>query len=270
MGEFTPHHITACADDMRGNGDQGRCLLLPGSPGRAAAIAERLDNVTVKPHPRGHDLHLGTLAGPSGPVDVGVVATGMGGPSVEIILTELLELGARFVLRVGTAGSLQERVAIGELVIATAAVRDDGAGQHYLPAEFPAMASLEVVDRLRAAVAARPATTAHCGAVHSKDSLYAREFSRGPLGAEHARYEELLKAGGVLASEMECATLFAMAQVAHQAGMVRRPAEPVLSGAVLAVIGDTQHGFAEADIAAHTVEAAIDVALAACVASTGA
>lgn len=275
MGDFQPHHINATSGDLQGNNGRGRCLLLPGSPGRAEAISQRLTGVTVKRHPRGHDLHLGTLTESGGSVDVGVVATGMGGPSVEIIVTELLELGGRFLLRVGTAGSLQDRVRIGDLVVATGAVRDDGAGRDYLPVEFPALASLELIDRLRqgagtetdSATAPHHPGATHCGVVHSKDSLYAREFSRGPLGAEHGRYEALLKAGGVLASEMECATLFAMASVAHQAGMLQTPPRPVLAGAILAVIGDTQHGFAAADIAARTIDTAIDVALRACAAT---
>lgn len=264
-GDFVPHHIDATPEDFEGNGGLGRHILLPGSPGRAAAIAERFDDHRVKPHPRNHDLHLGTLPGPDGPVDVGVVPTGMGGPSVEIIVSELLELGARSLLRVGTAGSLQPRVHVGDLVIATSAVRDERAGEDYLPREFPAVASLGVIDRLRLsadALGLRERT--HCGTVHSKDSLYAREFQRGPLGERHEEYKRLLRAGGVLASEMECATLFVMGAVAHHAGQLKSPPVEVQVGAVLAIIGGADEGFAGGDVGPKTIEDAIALALHAC------
>ena len=243
---FAPQHIDATAGDFEGNGGRGRHLLLPGSPGRAAAIAERFEGATVKPHPRGHDLHLGSLRGEDGRVDVGCIATGMGGPSVEIILSELLELGARSLLRVGTAGSLQPWVGVGDVVIATAAVRDEAAGDDYLPREIPAMASLSMVDRLRAASSRLSMDSrTHCGVVHSKSTLYAREFGRGPLGAEHDAHKQLLRAGGVLASEMECATTFVMAMEADRRARIADPEGGVEVGAALAIIGGADEGFAE-------------------------
>ena len=257
---FAPHHIDATASDLAGNGGRGRVVFLPGSPGRAAQIAARFSNARVRPHPRGHDLHLGTLDGPGGTVDVGCVASGMGGPSVEIIVTELLELGCGALLRVGTAGSLQRRVKVGDLVIATAAVRDEGAADSYLPRSIPAVASLSMVDGLRGAASAL-GYAAHAGVVHSKDALYAREFERGPRAAEHAEHKRLLKAAGVLASEMECATLFVMAMVADQAARSAEPARSVEVGAVLAIIGGTEEGFAEGEVVGSTIDRAIDVAL---------
>lgn len=267
---FVPQHITAQPADFEGNGGRGRYLLLPGSPGRAAAIAQRFEGATVKAHPRGHDLHLGSLPasdGAGGRVDVGCIATGMGGPSVEIIVSELLELGARSLLRVGTAGSLQARVAVGDVVIATAAVRDEAAGDDYLPREIPALASLAMVDRLRSA-SARLAMDGriHCGMVHSKSTLYAREFGRGPLAAAHAAHRQLLRAGGVLASEMECATVFVMGMAADQQARLQPPPLPaggVEVGAVLAIIGGADDGFADGDVVPGTIDATIDLALAA-------
>jgi len=266
---FAPQHITAEPADFEGNGGAGRHILLPGSPGRAASIAQRFEGATVKPHPRGHDLHLGTLpvaGGAGGDVDVACIATGMGGPSVEIILTELLELGARSLLRVGTAGSLQARVAVGDIVIATAAVRDEAAGDDYLPREIPALASLPMVDRLRAAAATLGMDDrTHCGPVHSKSTLYAREFGRGPLGAEHEAHKRLLRAGGVLASEMECATVFVMGMAADQAARALDPARGVDFGAVLAIIGGADDGFADGEVVPATIDATIELALAALV-----
>ena len=260
---FVPEHLHASREDLIGNGGRGRYVLLPGSTGRAAHMAERLSERVTRSHPRGHDVHLGTWETNGERIDVATVGTGMGGPSVEIIVSELLALGARCLLRVGTCGSLQQRVAVGDLVIATGAVRDEGAGDAYLPREFPALASLSLVNALRrGAQHINPNGRTHCGVVHSKDSLYAREFAQGPLAEEHRRYRSLLTDGGVLASEMECATLFTMAAVADQAARTNDSTSSVAAGAILAVIGDAHSGFARTVEAKTAVEQAIDLAYA--------
>jgi uridine phosphorylase len=125
--DYTPHHITATAADMVGNGSCGRYWLVPGSMERSAAIAESLTDVSVRESPRGHHAYLGNLEreGGQAPVQVGVVSTGMGCPSVDIILTELIRLGGRRFVRVGSAGGLQPHrgVGVGTVVIATGAMR---------------------------------------------------------------------------------------------------------------------------------------------------
>ena len=104
--DYTPHHITATAADMQGNGPHGRYWLVPGSMDRAAQLATHLtDPVAVRESPRGHHAHLGVLERADGPpVDVGIVSTGMGCPTVDIILTELIRLGGRRFIRIGSAG----------------------------------------------------------------------------------------------------------------------------------------------------------------------
>jgi uridine phosphorylase len=252
-----PVHIDAEAADFRGNDGRGRYLLLPGSRARAEAIATRFSNHTVKSHPRGHDLHLGTVGGPNGSIDVGAISTGMGCPSIDLICTELIALGAQVLLRVGTCGSLQPGVEVGDLVVATAAVRDEGTSDHYLPREFPALAAfplLLVAQRISGQTTAK----AHFGPVHTKDSLYARELKLGPLADKHREYERLLRQGGVLASEMECAHLFVLAQLGNKASGV----ESVMAGAVLAVIGDQSSPFHEDPRQELAVEASIEFAFA--------
>jgi uridine phosphorylase len=260
-GPFVPHHLCAEPADFVGNSGRGRFLLLPGSDGRAASIAERLTGVTVKRHPRAHNLYLGRLEGEEGPVDVGVVSTGMGTPSLDIVATELFRLGARRFVRVGTCGSLQPRfLRQGALVIPTAAVRDESTSRRYLPPEFPAVASRAFLRAVEEGLAERGEAEVHLGICHSKDSLFAREFGAGPLAPENRRYMEILAQGGVLASEMEAAHLFVLGSVFGQEARQAGEAGEVLCGAVLAVIGDDQP-FADPALAASTVERAIDFAL---------
>ncbi len=239
----------------------GRVLLLPGSSGRANDIAQRFENRATFPSQRNHDVFLGTVPGANGPVDVGVVSTGMGCPSVDIIVTELLSVGACCFLRVGTCGSLQSHVVrAGDVVIATGAVRDEGASLAYAPPEFPAVASGQVVSAaLAAAGASSFGDRVHVGVVHTKDSLYAREFGLGPAATENERYMERLSALGVLASEMEAAHLFVLAQV-HSGTGVRARACRVHAGCVLAVIGGAVPFDGEVE-AADAVDRVIDLGL---------
>jgi uridine phosphorylase len=253
-------HMNVSSQDLQGNGQLGRYILLPGSDGRAEAMAQRLQNVKVCSHSRRHNFYMGTWQN----IDIAVMSSGMGCPSMDIIATELLHLGARRIIRVGTAGSLQpQRLRIGSLVIPTAAVRDEGTSRHYLDRSIPVQASLEFLDAVRRAAAEQKMLDKiHLGITHTKDSLYAREFGEGPLQAEHARYMQHLQAAGVLASEMECAQLFTLTQIWNQKLLQTEAARPVVrSGAILAIIGDDQP-FADGDAVKATIEQAIDLGFA--------
>jgi uridine phosphorylase len=257
--------MSARAEDLQGNGGIGRYLFLPGSNGRAAAIAERFLDVQVREHPRGHDLHIGKIERDGQTIDVGAISTGMGCPSLDIIVNELFRLGGRRFLRVGTCGSLQPKtLRAGGLVVATAAVRDEATSRNYVPLEVPAVASLEMLLAARAGVKALGLEErAQFGTVHCKDSLYARELGAGPMAAANAEYMRVLEEAGTLASEMESSQLFTLAalfdrEVRH-ASEEASPANRVLAGTVLAVIGDDA-AFGSADVAASTVDVAIDLA----------
>jgi uridine phosphorylase len=242
MNEFRPHHIAITADHVRGNDGRGRFFFLPGSDGRAARIAEHFSDRSEIPSDRRHTVHLGRLSTPDGAMDVGTVATGMGCPSVDIIVTELIHVGARHLLRVGTAGSLQpDRIRRGSLVIATGAVRDQSTSDRYAPLGFPALADRGMVNAACDACASLGVDeSSFCGIVHTKDSLYAREFGFGPQREENQRYMDQLSELGVLASEMEAAHLFVLASASSpRPGSVGQPSvEGVRAGGLFAIVGD--------------------------------
>ncbi|HVR05563.1 MAG TPA: hypothetical protein VMS02_05935, partial [Solirubrobacteraceae bacterium] len=100
-------------------------VLLPGDPGRALALAQALIE-----QPRMFNHHRG-LWGYTGPAradgkPLTVQSTGMGGPSAAIVLHELIALGARRAIRVGTCGALAPGLALGDLVLAEQAIAADG------------------------------------------------------------------------------------------------------------------------------------------------
>lgn len=242
------HHINATADDLTGNHGIGRYVLLPGSDGRAKEIAQHFNNLNVKPHARGHNLYLGTLTHGNQAIDVAAVSSGMGCPSMEIILHELFHLGAKRFLRVGTAGSLQPKlIKIGDIINTLASVRDEHTTTDYVPITVPAIASLEFNLAIsQAAKNLKLAKYISNGVVHCKSSLYAREFGSGPKAMWNKTYLKVLTDCGVLASEMETATLFIQSQLYNyqlqQKG--HGASYRVLAGAILGVISTPPDRFA--------------------------
>ena len=137
-------------------------MLLPGDPGRALRLAQQLIDGTPKMlnHNRGLWGYSG-IAHDGEPLTV--QATGMGGPSAAIVVEELIRLGARRFVRVGTCGALSDALALGELLAAEAALPEDGASRA-LGATGP------LPRRRRPAIAAL--ATARAGLVVSADLFY--------------------------------------------------------------------------------------------------
>lgn len=261
---FKPQHINATQKDLEGNDGIGRYIFLPGSDGRAKEITEHFNKVKVKTHPRGHNLYLGQLDYEGQPIEVAAISSGMGCPSVEIIVHELFKLGAKRFLRIGTAATLQPNfISTGSLVNVLASARDECTSTHYAPLAVPAVASLEFVTAiLLAAGRLELAEKLHTGTVHCKSSLYAREFAEGPRALENEQYLNLLAQSGVLATEMETATLFIQTQIynyqlSHEG---YAPKNHVLAGAILGIVG-TSYMFEESPAVETAIKDSIQLAL---------
>ena len=190
-----------------GPGDVGGYCLLPGDPGRCAAIAALFDGAVQVAQNREFNVYTGSLLGEK----VTVCSTGIGGPSAAIALEELANLGAHTFIRVGTCGGIDLEVRSGDIVVATGAVRQEGASREYAPIEFPAVADLTVANALAEAARdlGKPCRT---GVVQSKDSFYGQHSpDRMPVAQALREKWEAWKRLGVLASEMEAAALFTVA-----------------------------------------------------------
>ena len=167
-------------------------VLLPGDPGRALALAQALlEQPLMFNHNRGLWGYTGTAADGE---PLTIQATGMGGPSAAIVLYELIELGARRAIRVGTCGAIAPALALGELVIARESICADGASRAIGAGGERASADQELTAAL-----ARAAPAAHVGTIVSVDLFYETD------GAPRADAHE-----DALAIEMEAATLFAL------------------------------------------------------------
>ena len=148
-------------------GDVGRYCLLPGDPGRCALIASFFEDPVHIGQNREYNIYTGTLLGEK----VSVCSTGIGGPSAVIALEELCAIGADTFVRTGTCGGIKLDVKSNDLVIATGAVRHEGASREYAPIEFPAVPDYEVLTALVEAAKALGKPW-HAGVVQCKDSFY--------------------------------------------------------------------------------------------------
>ena len=266
MTSFQPYHLVIGREEVAGNGGIGRVFLLPGSDARARMLGGLLEDRVVHPSPRQLNVYLGKLTRGDLSVDVAVVPTGMGCPSVNVVVTELILLGARRLLRVGTSGSLQpQRLRTGDLVIATAAVRDESTSDDYAPREVPAVAHPDWVRALRRAARVRgESSRTFTGVVHSKDSLYGREFGMGPQCEANAAYMKLLAKLGVLVTEMETSHLLILAAAhgpdVHPIDVPSASPDVIKAGALLVAIGDDPP-FSDTEAVQAAEERAVRVAL---------
>lgn len=187
--------------------EKARIAILPGDPGRVGEIAKYLENPQKISQNREYTAYLGSIKNEK----ILVISTGMGGPSTAICVEELAQIGITHLIRVGTSGGMQLEINAGDVVIATAAIRQEGTSKEYLPIEYPAVADLDVTIALREA-AKELNLTYHTGVVHCKDSFYGQHNpSRMPVSYElENKWNAWIKAGS-LCSEMETASLFAVA-----------------------------------------------------------
>ncbi len=194
-------------------------MLLPGDPQRSAKIAAGFDGARLIAEHREFFTYTGDLLG----ARVSVTSTGIGGPSTAIAVEELAAIGADTFIRVGTCGGMQPDVRPGDLVIASAAIRDEGTSRQYLPLPFPAVADPDVTLALRDA-AREAGIPHHVGIVQSKDAFYAEwRPEQMPLADELVARSAAWQRGGAIGSEMEAATIFVIASVlGARAGAIMR------------------------------------------------
>ncbi len=184
--------------------DGAEYAILPGDPGRVPKIAAYLENPKQVAYNREFQTWSGILCGKR----ILVTSTGIGGPSTAIAVEELSSIGVTTMIRVGTCGGMQLKVAGGDLVIPTGAIRFEGTSREYVPIEFPAVPDYTVTSALIQA-AGDFGFTFHIGVTQSKDSFYGQHSpERMPASPELQYKWEAWKKAGCLASEMECAALF--------------------------------------------------------------
>ncbi len=187
--------------------------VLPGDPARVEAVAAFLTDIREEAFSREYKSITGTYKG----TRILAISTGMGGASTAICVEELADLGFTDLIRIGSCGALQGRLAPGQLVLCDRAVCDDGTSQTYLGTlRYAADALNEDItpaSPIRFAYGDRTLLDACTHAAQSHGFSYAV----GPTRCHDALYlrrkpqlDEFYSAQGIYASDMETAALFAV------------------------------------------------------------
>jgi uridine phosphorylase len=181
-------------------GDINSTVLLPGDPDRVDRITAQCDDARLLAENREYKV----VNAEYNDIAFTVCSTGIGAPSAAIAVEELQKSGAETVVRVGTCGALQEGIEIGDMILATAAAKDEGTTKRYESATIPAVATPAAFNALDA-TAQNHDETVHTGPIVTDDAFY----------AETPEYVEDWESAGLLAVEMEAAIIFTLARRHH-------------------------------------------------------
>src|SRR3989442_1168843 len=178
-------------------GEYAEACLLPGDPLRAKYIAETyLEDVVQRNSERGLLGYTGSWDGKP----VSVQGTGMGCPSATIVFEELVQLGVKRLLRIGTCGGLQPDHALGDMIVALSAVPADSTASHLVSREPHCPTASWALIHEAVHVAKSTGQKIRVGPIVSSDFFY------NPDGGQYERWSKR----GILAVEMEAAALFTL------------------------------------------------------------
>jgi len=187
-----PQHLTAKP------GEVAERVVVVGDPARARDVAKKfLENPKLVSENRELLVFTGEYKG----VPVSVAVHGIGGPSAAIVFEELAMLGAKYMVRLGTAGSMKKEIDVKDAVVVTGAAHYSGgvlgvyAPNVCLPNSPDPWVTVKLYEKAK-----EVGLRVHAGPVVSNDAFY----------AESPDFVEFWTKRGVVAVEMECATLFAL------------------------------------------------------------
>ncbi len=199
------YHIAVRAEDVADS------VLLPGNPERVDKITAHWDDAEEMGYHREYRTATGSYDG----TPISVTSTGIGSPSAAIAIEELARIGVGTFIRVGSCGAIQPEMSVGDLVITSGAVRQEGTSKEYVREDYPAVADHEVVSALVAA-AEELGHDYHVGLTMSADSFYTGQGRAGYDGFRAAGSDTLvdeLRDANVKNIEMEAAALLTVANV---------------------------------------------------------
>lgn len=178
-------------------GDISKYVILAGDPERILRLGKYLDSYEEIAYNREFRTIKGIYKG----LEITATSTGIGAPSAAIAMEELIACGGKYFIRIGSGGAVQPYIKIGDLVIATGAVREDGASKMYIGKEYPAIADLElthvIIDTCK-----KLNFPYYTGLIRSHDSFYIENEDE---------LMEYWNKKNVLSSDMESGVIFTLA-----------------------------------------------------------
>ena len=184
-------------------GDIGETVFLPGDVSRAKIIAEHFDSYEKVASNRRYNTFTGMYKG----IKVSTTSTGIGSAAAAIAIEELVKVGAKNLIRIGTGGMMQTWLPNPAVLVITGAVRGDGLTREYFPVEFPAVADFHIVESMLKS-AEELGIEVHAGYEWSHDAFYAGStFSKLDI----LEIEKPWIDSGVLIASQEASTVFTLA-----------------------------------------------------------
>jgi len=181
--------------------DVSSCAMVVGDPNRAASAAALLEDAREIGYFREYRTFTGEYKGKR----ITISSHGVGSSGANVAFHELFQCGVNTIIRAGTCGAMQPGISDGDLIIGTAAIREDGTSEHLAPMSLPAIADRHIV-------AALEQTCRECGIPnpHAGIILTQAYFYPGLLPNETNVW---LQTGLAAAVEMEFAPLLIMASL---------------------------------------------------------
>jgi uridine phosphorylase len=211
-------------------GDVAKNVILPGDPGRVLRIAELLDSSKEISFNREYRVITGKYKG----VPITICSTGIGGPSTAIAMEELIALGAKNFIRVGSCGANQKKINVGDLIISDSVVREDHTCLDYVPIQYPAIADPDTFQLMKKA-AEKLKFKYYAGPTVTVDALYS------PIIKE---IKDFWKSKNTLAQDMEASTVVTLARL-----------KGVRAGVVLLVVDHEAEKNIKEKIADYSIQA---------------
>lgn len=183
-------------------GDIAPRVIASGDPGRVRLIATTmLENARLVSDNRGLLVYTGEYKG----LPVTIATHGIGASSASIIFEELIALGARAIIRLGTCGSLSKEVRLGDFVIPTTASYYPGGPYYQYYGELACGPSAPTYTLLKLLIeeSYKKGVRYHVGPVVSSDAFY----------VESSDFVRKWSERGALAVEMECSALFVLSSM---------------------------------------------------------
>lgn len=194
-------------------GDLGEATIIVGDPARVRLISDSWDDTRQVTGNREFDLVVGTWHGSR----VSICSTGIGAGSTEIAVTELIENGAKAIVRCGGCGAWQDGIEPGQIIMNHAMARSEGLMSAYVPETFPAAADPFLVSGICAALRA-DGLTVHTGVGLTSETYYLGQGRRPGIETPVEPPSSLMdfwRARGILNCEMETAVLYVLGALYH-------------------------------------------------------
>lgn len=222
-------------------GDISERVLVCGDPFRAYELSKHLDNVECLAKGREYWTYRGTYKGHT----ITISSHGVGASGAMLSFISLIKGGAKIILRLGTCGSLNRNIKAGDIVIATAAAKEEGVSNIYVPVSFPAIADIESINVLRN-ISSKLNIKTHTGIIVTQGAFYG--------GIMETNTEKLAKAGAI-ALEMEVAALYTAASMYN----IKAAAILAVDGNALSVLDSAEDNDPDENLVKNTIDKCVDI-----------